>query len=245
DITYIAMDERSIDELTTSINLIKSITNSDGKSFKISSAMNYKGGNDYTFLDRIDDISIGLSHIDNNSDDMKNLSSHRKDLGLLTTIYTCTGDYPNSFTISDTSESAWTMWYSLYQNTDGFIRWSWDGWVENPLENISYKYWEPGDPFYIYPAEKDNNNITFYSTPRYERLKEGIRDINKAKYLITQSNELSEYVNILVNSLKRPNKGDNGYGSAVANSEYDRNLTNTEVQRMRNGINKLAKTILN
>lgn len=241
DVTYIAMDERGMDDLRASVDLIEGITNTEGKSFKISSAMNYQSGTDYSFLDRIDDISIGLSHINNNSNDMKNMSEHRKELGLLTTIYTCTGDYPNSFTISDTSESAWTMWYSLAQNTDGFMRWSWDGWVENPLENVSYKYWEPGDPFYIYPAEKDNTERTFYSTPKYERLKEGIRDINKAKYLMENSTELADDIDALVKSLKRPNKGGNGYGSAVAASEADRELTNSEVKRMRNGINEFAK----
>ena len=181
NITYISMDERSIDDLKACVDLIESITNKLGEHFKISSAMDYESGNDYSFLDRIDDISIGLSHINHNSDDMKNMAKHRQELGLLTTIYTCTGDYPSSFTISDPIEGAFTMWYSLYQNTNGFLRWSWDGWVENPLENVSYKYWEPGDPFLIYPAEKDSIGKTFYSTPRLEKLKEGIRDLNKAK----------------------------------------------------------------
>ncbi|MGU8410018.1 glycoside hydrolase domain-containing protein [Clostridium perfringens] len=244
NITYISMDERSMDDLKASVDLIESITNQSGEHFKISSAMNYQSGNDYSFLDRIDDISIGLSHINHNSDDMKNMAAHRQELGLLTTIYTCTGDYPNSFTISDTAESAWTMWYSLAQNTDGFMRWSWDGWVENPLENVSYKYWEPGDPWFIYPAEKDSKTNTFYSTPRLERLKEGIRDINKAKYLMKNAPELKDDIDSLVKSLKRPNKGGNGYGSAVAASQEDRDLTISEVNRMKDGINKFAKEFI-
>lgn len=241
NITYISMDERSMKDLIASVDLIENIRNSNGESFKISSAMNYQSGNDYSFLDKIDDISIGLSHINHNSEDMKNMAKHRQEAGLLTTIYTCTGDYPNSFTISDSSESAWTMWYSLSQNTDGFMRWSWDGWVEDPLENVSYKYWEPGDPWLIYPAEKNSETKTFYSTPRYERLKEGIRDINKAKYLMENSKELKGEIEALVKSLKRANKGNNGYGSAVAATEKDRELTNNEVKRMRNGINDFAK----
>lgn len=244
DITYISMDERSMDDLMACVDLIESITNDEGEHFKISSAMNYQSGNDYSFLDRIDDISIGLSHINHNSDDMKNMAAHRQELGLLTTIYTCTGDYPNSFTISDTSESAWTMWYSLSQNTDGFMRWSWDGWVENPLENVSYKYWEPGDPWFIYPAEKDSTTHTFYSSPRFERLKEGIRDINKAKYLMENAPELRDDIDSLVKSLKRPNKGGNGYGSAVAASQGDKDLTISEVNRMKDGINDFAREFI-
>ncbi|WP_260329036.1 DUF4091 domain-containing protein [Clostridium chauvoei] len=240
-ITYISMDERNMNDLRASVELIESIKNTNGESFKISSAMNYQSGSDYSFLDRIDDISIGLSHINHDLEDMRNMAKHRQERGLLTTIYTCTGDYPSSFTISDSSESAWTMWYSLSQNTDGFMRWSWDGWVENPLENVSYKYWEPGDPWFIYPAEKNSDSKTFYSTPRYERLKEGIRDINKAKYLMENSLELKRQVETLVQSLRRPNKGNNSYGSAVAATEMDRELTNNEVKRIRDGVNKLAK----
>ncbi|WP_300259025.1 DUF4091 domain-containing protein [Clostridium sp.] len=244
NITYISMDERSMYDLKASVDLIESIKNESGEHFKISSAMNYENGNDYSFLDRIDDISIGLSHINHNSDHMKNMAIHRQNLKLLTTIYTCTGDYPNSFTISDTSESAWTMWYSLCQNTNGFLRWSWDGWVNNPLENISYKYWEPGDPFLIYPAEKDSTTNTFYSTPRLERLKEGIRDINKAKYLMENAPDLKDDIDFLVKSLKRPNKGENGYGCAVAASKEDRDLTISEVNRMKKAITNFAREFI-
>ncbi|MDV5114386.1 DUF4091 domain-containing protein [Clostridium perfringens] len=244
NITYISMDERSMDDLKACVDLIESITNNSYEHFKISSAMDYESGNDYSFLDRIDDISIGLSHINHNSDDMKNMSNHRQELGLLTTIYTCTGDYPSSFTISDPSEGAFTMWYSLYQNTNGFLRWSWDGWVENPLENVSYKYWEPGDPFLIYPAEKDSIGKTFYSTPRLEKLKEGIRDINKAKYLMEKAPNLKNSIENLIYSLKRPNKGENAYGSAVAASKEDRDLTISEANRMKNDINNFAREFI-
>ena len=172
------------------------------------------------------------------------MATHRQKLNLLTTIYTCTGDYPSSFTISDPSEGAFTMWYSLCQNTNGFLRWSWDGWVENPLKNVSYKYWEPGDPFLIYPAEKDSIGKTFYSTPRLEKLKEGIRDINKAKYLMENAPNLKNSIENLIYSLKRPNKGENAYGSAVAASKEDRDLTISEANRIKNGINNFAREFI-
>lgn len=244
NITYISLDERGMEDLRASVDLIHSIKNKSYEHFKISSAMDYESGNDYSFLDRIDDISIGLSHINHNLKDMRNMATHRQKLNLLTTIYTCTGDYPSSFTISDPSEGAFTMWYSLYQNTNGFLRWSWDGWVENPLENVSYKYWESGDPFLIYPAEKDSLDKSFYSTPRLEKLKEGIRDINKAKYLIEKAPSLKNPIENLIYSLKRPNKGENPYGSAVAASKEDRLLTSLEVKRMKNGINNFAKEFI-
>ena len=59
----------------------------------------------------------------------------------MTTIYTCTGDYPGNFTISDPADNNWVIWYTLTQNTNGFMRWAWDNWVYNTQENITYRYW--------------------------------------------------------------------------------------------------------
>lgn len=245
DITYIAMDERGINDLRNSVELIESVKDNTGSTFKISSAFNYQSGNDYSFLDRIDDISIGLSHINDASDDMRAMSQHRKELGLITTIYTCTGDYPSNYTISNMSDNAWTMWYSLSQNTDGFMRWAWDNWVSDPLANVTYKYWEPGDGWFIYPTEKNTKSTTyFYKTPRYELLKQGVRDINKAKYLMEHSDTISPKVDALVKSLQRPNAGSNGYGSAVAASKEEQALTDSEVLRMREGIMELSREFI-
>lgn len=95
----------------------------------------------------------------------------------MTTIYTCTGDYPGNFTISDPADNNWVIWYTLTQNTDGFMRWAWDNWVYNTQENVTYRYWEPGDGWFIYPMSRDeideSYNASFYSTPRYEMLKKG------------------------------------------------------------------------
>lgn len=242
DITYISMDERSMSQLEPAVELIESIVDEDGTSFMISSAFNYSSQADYTFMDKLDDISINLGYISNSSDSLRDLAEHRKELGLTTTIYTCTGNYPGNFTISDPADNYWVMWYSLTHNTDGFMRWAWDNWVEDPLTNVTYKYWEPGDGWFIYPVEKDStdNENYFYSTPRYEMLKKGIRDINKAKYLMSLDEGLAAEVTALVESLQQPQQGGNGYGSAVAASEADRELVFTETERMRDGIMELS-----
>ncbi len=241
DITYIAMDERDIDDLKKSASLIETVTNKEGKSLKISSAMNYQSANDFAFTDRIHDVSIGLSHISQTNTIFKDLVEHRNEKGLVTTVYTCTGDYPSNFTISDPADNAWTMWYSMSQGATGYMRWAWDNWVDDPLTNVSYRYWEPGDGWYIYPTEKGQVSDTyFYKTPRYELFKQGVRDVNKAKFLQQQSQQMEEKVDTLVGSLKRPNKT-TAYGSAVPRSEADRELVFAEVSRMREGINTLAK----
>lgn len=244
DMTYIAMDERELPVLEHCVNLIESIKNERGETFKISSAMNYSSGSDMQFFDRIDDISVGLSHIDSGSRVMAELARHRKEIGLLTTIYTCTGQYPSAYALSDMSDTAWVMWYSMKQGTDGFLRWSWDGWVEDPLNDISYRTFEPGDPWLIYPAERDSGTAVFYESPRYKILKQGIRDINKAKWLQSLSSEAAAEVSALADSLKRPKAGTNGYGSAIYASKGDRALVEKEVRRMRQGIDRIAETYL-
>lgn len=56
--------------------------------------------------------------------------------------------------------------------------------------------------------------------------------------------ELKNDIDTLVKSLKRPNKGGNGYGSAVAASQADKDLTISEVNRMKDGINDFAREFI-
>lgn len=235
DITYISMDERSMNQLEPAVALIESIVDENGESFMISSAFNYSSQADYSFTDKLDDISINLGYISDGSDKLRDMSEHRRELGLMTTIYTCTGNYPGNFTISDPADNYWTMWYSLAHNTDGFMRWAWDNWVADPLTNVTYKYWEPGDGWFVYPIEKgtSDNSDYFYSTPRYEMLKKGVRDINKAKYLMSLDEEMELKITELAESLQRPQQGGNGYGSAAAATEADRALLFSETERVK------------
>lgn len=242
DITYISMDERSMDQLEPAVELIESVVDEDGESFMISSAFNYSNERDYSFTDRLDDISINLGYISNSSEKFRAMSEHRRELGLTTTIYTCTGNYPGNFTISDPADNYWVMWYSMKHSTNGFMRWAWDNWVEDPLTNVTYKYWEPGDGWFIYPVEKDaaDNTDYFYSTPRYEMLKKGVRDINKAKYLMSLDEEMASVITRVIETLQQPQQGNNGYGSAAAAGEADRELVFAETARMHSSIMGLA-----
>ena len=242
DITYISMDERAMSQIEPSIELIHQITNENGEAFKISSAFNTALTADYAITDQIDDISVGQKHVSHTTTVFRDLANHRRELGLTTTIYTCTGDYPSNYTISDPIDNTWVMWNTMYQEADGFLRWAWDAWVSDPLTNVTYKSWEPGDGWFIYPVEKGTESDTyFYSTPRYEMFKQGIRDVNKAKYLKSISDELCFAVDELVGSLQRPNKGSNEGGSASYKTEADRQLTISEATRMRTSVMEIAK----
>lgn len=108
DITYISMDERGLSDLQPAVELIESVVNAEGKHLKISSALNYSAPQYYDFTDRIDDISINQGNAANRQQ-MEALSAHRKEKGLKTTLYNCTGDYPSNFLISDPGDNYWAM----------------------------------------------------------------------------------------------------------------------------------------
>ena len=247
DITYISMDERGLDLLRPAVDVIESVTNAEGESFKISSAMNAESLHEREFLKRIDDVSINL---DNAGDVelMREVSEERRELGLNTTYYTCTGNYPGNFMISDPGDNYWTVWYALTLGTDGYMRWAWDNYLYDMFGDATYRYWEPGDGWYIYPVERgeeDTAEQTFYSTPRYELFKQGVRDVCKAKYLLA-SDELTdeqkaEY-SAVVENLQKPSKTTYA-GAAVPANETQRMLAHSETERALTATNTMARQI--
>ena len=96
----------------------------------------------------------------------------------ITTFYVCCGpDRPNTFTHSPPAESAWMGLYAAAHNRNGFLRWAYNCWNENPFYETKYweKSWPAGDCFMIYPGPR--------SSIRFERLREGIQDYEKIHIL--------------------------------------------------------------
>ena len=115
--------------------------------------------------------------------------------------------------------------------------------------DATYRYWEPGDGWFIYPMEREavgeDFNASFYSTPRYELFKQGIRDVAKAKYLLNSESATAEEKTELtdvVEHLAKPQKG-TYQGSAVAASEKDRMLVHSETERALDATNALARNV--
>lgn len=256
DLTYIAMDERKIEELIPAVDLIHSVRSSkSGKRFRIFSALNYNRQNDPSFTDRIDDISVALCHIDREGSLFRRFTAHRRTLGLKTTVYNCTGIYPGSFLYNDPAENEWMMWYTLAQGADGFLRWAWDNWTDDPLGGNSYSAFEPGDCWYVYPAarlapdhsspqnqpaERVTSGVYSLSSPRCEMLKKGIRDVAKAKYLMSRDAEMNKKINELLKTLRRPHECINEYGSAAPASEKDARILLEDTLRMHDCLMELS-----
>lgn len=61
----------------------------------------------------------------------------RRQEGKLTSIYSMIHDYPGIFSMSDPGEAAWTIWYIESCGADGFLKWAYDAWCKDPLEEMS------------------------------------------------------------------------------------------------------------
>lgn len=163
-ITNIAMDERSPEVMKATIELLQKVSPELGISF----ADNHKSYKKYPF---IKDISVAAGAKVDSAD-----IAMRREKGLITTYYVCCSDkFPNMFTFSNSTESVYASWYTIAADFDGFLRWAYNSWVENPLTDSRFKTWPSGDTYIVYPESR--------SSIRFERLIEGIQDFEKIRIL--------------------------------------------------------------
>lgn len=198
--TYIGIDERGIS--LDIFNLIDSIKNIHMQSLKIAAAMD-------DFIDqwelaiRVDDLSIGDNAVAEHPEEFEKLLEIRNAKGLKTSLYSCTEHQPGNFSLSAPVESYWSV-INAGKETAGFLRWAYDAWVEDPLNDVTHNAFEAGDVFFIYPDSKDAERPIVHSSIRLERMAEGVRDVNKIKWLLQQAPRLQEKVTAMYNRLHVP-----------------------------------------
>ena len=49
------------------------------------------------------------------------------------------------FTFSASAESVYAAWHAVAADFDGFLRWAYNSWVENPLTDSRFRTWPAGD----------------------------------------------------------------------------------------------------
>lgn len=79
------------------------------------------------------------------------------------------------FTFSDPAEAVYAGWYTAACGYDGFLRWAYNSWVEEPLTDSRFRTFPAGDTYIVYPGAR--------SSVRFERLVEGIQDAEKISIL--------------------------------------------------------------
>jgi len=160
--TTIAMDERPMVDMVEAIEIIQKYSG-----LKITSAANYSPG----LSNKIYDLSVESRHILPDE-----VLQQRKTLGQISTYYVCcSAELPNNFTYSPPSEGVWQGWYAFAKKQDGFLRWAYNSWVEEPLLDSRFRTWPAGDTYFVYPGAK--------SSIRWEKLREGIQDYEKLRIL--------------------------------------------------------------
>lgn len=164
EITNIAMDERSPEMMSEAVKLLEEYAPNLG----ISLADNHKSYQNYPM---IKDITVKVNAKVNEKD----IEFRRKN-NLITTYYVCCSDpFPNMFTFSPSAESCYSAWYSYAAGYDGMLRWAYNSWPEDPVVDSRFRKFPSGDTYFVYPDGR--------SSIRFERLIEGIQDIEKIKIL--------------------------------------------------------------
>jgi len=157
------MDERSLEDLKEVVKLVNRVT----PGMKIAFAGNYHPELDEVLYD----LSVASKHIVPE----ENLSL-REESGLKTTFYVCCVEQrPNTFTFSNSAEATLLAWYAAYRQFDGMLRWSYNSWPLDPINDSRFRRFPAGDTYIVYPGA--------LSSVRFERLREGIQDYEKIRIL--------------------------------------------------------------
>jgi hypothetical protein len=121
----------------------------------------------------VDDISPVISHA---ADLPRAMLDERRAAGQVTTFYVCNQPaLPNTYTFSPPAESEWLPLFASANGFDGFLRWAYHSWNENPLVSTDFPIGPSGDSFLIYPGDR--------SSIRFERLRDGIESFEKIRLL--------------------------------------------------------------
>ncbi|GEM_PF-29808 len=165
DITTLALDEREEEEMKNMFSFLKQTA----PEFKITMAGFY-----YEAINSsIYDFSSNWRHTGKISG---GVIESRKKANLKTTYYVaCDIPKPNNFTFSPPSESCYQGWFAAAKGFDGFLRWAYNSWPQNPIVDSRYTKWPSGDTYLVYPNA--------CSSIRFERLREGIQDYEKIRIL--------------------------------------------------------------
>ena len=196
--TYIGIDERGFN--VKAFDLIDSVLDIKGEPLKTAGAMDaFTSKKDLAM--RLDVWSVGSTAVKAHPAEFAQLLEERNELGLKTTVYTCTGHKPGSFSLSAPGESYWTMMYSYSVGTSGYMRWSYDAWVENPLEDTTHCNFEAGDCFLVFPGDSKENPAVRSST-RLEKMAQGVRDVNKLLIMEEEVSAMGAKVDTLMGTIK-------------------------------------------
>ena len=161
--TYIGINESAMDETLAAIKVVRT----NWPNWKITYAGDWHPElndllNDYCFL--------------SGKESPMEVVKNRVAKGFTTTYYVCCNPpKPNNFLFSPPIEGRWISWYASAYGYNGFLRWAYDAWPQDPTRDARHGSWASGDCYLVYPGA--NSGI------RFEKLREGISDYEKIRIL--------------------------------------------------------------
>ena len=143
----VSIDERSPDDVRNIAALIAL----KAPGLKIAIAGN-RAPSQFEGID-IHHACFGLYHL---TDKLIAEAKERGERGMVTTYYVCCSpDHPNTMCHNELEEAFWLGTYPAFAGLDGFLRWAWNSWPEDPMHDASYtgigSGWKAGDTFLVYP----------------------------------------------------------------------------------------------
>lgn len=171
DITYIGINENPMPQTLAAIKATKD----HSKDWKITYAGDWHK--------ELDSLLDDYSYLYPNEPTEAELKARKAKGGLSTYYVCCNPPVPNNFLFSPPIEGRWISWYSAAKGYDGFLRWAYDAWPEDPNRDARHGSWAAGDCFLIYPGGR--------SCIRFEKLREGIVDYEKIRIIKEKASNLS------------------------------------------------------
>jgi len=161
--TYIGINESELSQTLAAIKVVKE----NSRKWKITYA-----GDWHKELDTLLDDYCCVYENQPSVNDIKARSAK----GFTSTYYVCCHPAkPNTFIFSPPIEGRWISWYSAAKGYNGFLRWAYDAWPEDPMRDARFGSWAAGDCYLVYPGGN--------SCIRFEKLREGIVDFEKIRIL--------------------------------------------------------------
>ena len=171
---HFAFDERHEDEMMAALKMLEDVLPYDFKPLRTASA--------YEYNKKYTDLITDLSPAFNKRKNWNHIAAARRAKGQKTTFYLCEWPKPpsaNNFLCSPIHENKWVGWYAAANGLDGFLRWAFDSWPEDPLLSGDFPgphgHWPAGDTFLSYPHG--------WGSRRLAMLREGIQDFEKFRVL--------------------------------------------------------------
>lgn len=232
DRTYIAIDEKDEADTQQVISLLQAHHSDDGRTLKLAAYIS-EMPQDVSMLDQIDAVSFAENVVQQAPEQIAEIAQARRDAGMATAMYTCTGQYPNSFAYSEPAESVWTALYAGAEGMSGFARWAMNAYNEQPLVSTDVETYESGDTMLMYPGPEE----TPYPSVRLQMIARGVRDAGKYRYLLSQvkDQDLKQQAQDLLDQIA---------AAKVSLSHQDASLVRTQAQQAEDMISRLEQAVL-